>query len=63
MTPTDYHIVEAMIALGGSFVQHLGRAWRCADTDNQQRLKEAFPDVWEQYADLASLHPHRTSER
>jgi hypothetical protein len=63
MTPTDYQIVEAMIALGGSFVQHLGRAWRCADAHNRERLRNTFADYWETYKELATLQPHRTSER
>jgi hypothetical protein len=54
-TVTDDQIVEAMIVYGGSFVEKLGLAYRQADYINQGRLKRAFPDYWQQYADLASL--------
>ena len=50
--PTDFQITEAMLTFGGSFVQALARAWRCADRENQDRLHDAFPDVWADYRDL-----------
>ena len=46
----DFITTEAMIKKGGSFVRHLGKLWRLADTDNKDRLKKAFPEYWENYA-------------
>jgi hypothetical protein len=50
---TEHEIVAAMDAFGGSFARALAAAWRMADPDNQRRLKEAFPDLWAEYAELA----------
>ena len=52
---TDYDIIKAMIRYGGSFVSGLGRAAQCADEENLQRIKETWPEYWEQYSKLASL--------
>lgn len=52
---TDYDITGAMIVYGGSFVQALARAWRCADAANQAKLKAAFPEYWEQYRGIAQM--------
>jgi len=59
VTPDDFAITEAMIMYGGSFAQQLGKAWRCADETNQQRLKAAFGDCWEKYRELAKLKAQR----
>lgn len=50
---TDYDVIDAMLLLGGNFIQHLARAYRAADAENQHRLKAAFADEWRRYADLA----------
>jgi hypothetical protein len=49
----DWEIVEMMHRAGGSFVQALARCYQAADYINQQRLRDAFPEVWRQYRDLA----------
>jgi hypothetical protein len=49
-----------MIEYGGTFVERLGRAWIAADSDNQARLKAAFPEYWEEYAEIVRL---RADER
>jgi hypothetical protein len=49
----DYEIVQAMQTYGGSFVQALATAFQCADHQHQARLKAAFPELWQQYDDLA----------
>lgn len=43
----------AMQRRGGSFVQYLGRALAAADLENRERIKEAFPEYWEQYRAMA----------
>ena len=60
---TDYQIVETMITYGGSFAQKLGQAFRCADDRNRARLQAAFPDLWEQYKELAEMQEQRARER
>lgn len=61
-TPTDYQIVTAMLTYGGSFVKALAAAFRAADATNQARLKAAFPEIVEQYRELAQMQ-HARSER
>ena len=38
-----------MFNYGGSFVRALGEALAKADAINQQKIKDAFPEYWEQY--------------
>ena len=51
---TDDEIVDAMHAYGGSFERALARAWRCADESNQARIKATWPDLFEEYRELAA---------
>lgn len=51
----DFDITEAMLRMGGSFVQALAVAFRAADRANHARLKHAFPEYWTKYRDLARL--------
>lgn len=46
-------VIEAMETMGGGFVSRLAMAWMRADDDNHERLRSAFPEYWEQYAELA----------
>jgi hypothetical protein len=50
--PTDFEITEAMLIYGGGFVSALGALFRCADAENQQILKSAFPHYWMEYRAL-----------
>ena len=49
---TDVDIAAAMIDRGDNFAAALGRAWAVADRTNQERIKAAFPDLWDTYADV-----------
>lgn len=51
----DAKIADMMIAIGGSFVKALGRAFRLADPDNARRLTTAFPDYFEKYVALIDV--------
>ncbi len=42
-------VSENMQKFGGSFVQALGVALSKADSNNTHRIKNAFPDYWEEY--------------
>ena len=50
---TDYEIVNAMIKYGGGFVSDLGKLYYKADSNNQEKLKLAFPEYWKQYKNIA----------
>ena len=41
-----------MVANGGSFAASLARAFQVADVSNFRRLRAAFPDIWERYAQM-----------
>jgi len=42
-------VAHAMIKWGGSFVHALGFALQSADVLNRQKIKDAFPEEWEEY--------------
>ena len=42
-------IANAMINHGGSFVKKLGEALIYSDPINQRKIKDAFPEYWEEY--------------
>lgn len=50
---TDRQIVWAMQEYGGSFVSLLGKLFLKADSDNQARIKSAWPEYWKRYTDIA----------
>ena len=52
---TNFEIVEAMHAYGGSFAQAIASAFNRADAVNFERLKAAFPELWAEYKDMAEL--------
>jgi hypothetical protein len=52
---TDWTIVNAMVCYGGSFARTYAVCWQHADPSNQRRLREAFPELWAEYAALARM--------
>lgn len=42
-------IAHAMQRRGGSFVQALGKALDCADSQNIEKIKETWSDYWAEY--------------
>lgn len=50
---TDLDVLAQMRSMGGSFVQALANAFACADQSNRTRLKETFPEIWNQYKSYA----------
>ena len=46
-------IARAMIKYGGSFVSALGVALIGADVHNTYKIKNAFPEYWEKYSEIA----------
>lgn len=53
MTEEEYKIVTAMSVWGGGFVKGLANLMKLADHNNFKRLKNAFPEYWEQYSKMA----------
>ena len=53
MEASDWETTELMILFGGGFARALGHLFRLADPDNAQRLKAAFPELWEKYQRMA----------
>lgn len=49
----DFEVVEAMEKYGGSFVKALAECFHRADANNVEKLKNAFPEYWEQYEEMA----------
>ncbi len=49
----DTEVLWAMKKYGGDFVDALAEAGFRADSENLRRIKEAWPDVWKDYAALA----------
>jgi hypothetical protein len=49
----DVEITNAMARFGGSFAWAIAAAAQRADPTNLARLKAAFPELWNQYAELA----------
>jgi hypothetical protein len=53
MNDQDLKTIQTMIRFGGSFVSNLGKAALCADANNLQKIKDAFPEYWKQYTEMA----------
>lgn len=53
MNDQDIEVVEAMRRYGGGFVKALAEAVALADSVNLERIKNAFPEFWKGYRDLA----------
>lgn len=51
----EYDVIEAMHRYGGGFVQALAKCWWMADAENKARLRATFPEVFEQYTEMARL--------
>ena len=53
LTRTDDEILTAMESHGGSFVQSLAQCCRRAGAINLAKLRAAFPEYWNEYAEVA----------
>ena len=49
MNKTEFKVLENMEKYGGSFVKALAQCFHRADRINFEKLKNAFPEYWEQY--------------
>lgn len=50
----------SMRAYGGSFAQHIGQAAAVADSNNRQRLQDAFPELFEKYGPKSEFYKRYT---
>lgn len=53
--PTDYDVIQCMYRYGGGFVRTLAQLFEKGDPENQRRIKAAWPEYWQQYAEMV---PH-----
>lgn len=53
MADQDLKVIEAMEKYGGSFVVALAQAARRADSTNLQKIKDTWPEYWQQYTEMA----------
>ena len=49
MTDQECQVVDKMEKYGGSFVKALAAAFWRADRNNFDKLKNAFPEYWDEY--------------
>jgi len=49
MDDKEFEVVNKMKRFGGSFVKCLAECFYHADRPNIDKLKNAFPEYWEQY--------------
>ncbi len=53
MTHTDSETMQAMCQHGNNFEHNLSLAYSAGSDNQRDRLKAAFPDIWERYAAMA----------
>jgi hypothetical protein len=51
----EYLILAKMELYGGGFAKQLSIAYRLADADNRQIIRNSFVDYWMKYAELAEV--------
>ena len=56
MTTQDSRIIEAMSNYGGSFAKAIANAAKVADSENYNKLKQAFPELWERYESFVFIN-------
>ena len=56
MIDKDKYLPAAMLMdqMGGSFARYIAKAFFVADSNNTERLFNAFPELFERYAQLAA---------
>lgn len=59
-TQEDHDVLQAMLQYGGTFIQKLAQAALVADPTNLEKIKNAFPEYWTRYAQMAASLPKET---
>jgi len=52
-------VARSMIKWGGSFINALGFALTKADGINRQKIKDAFPEYWQNYLERSDAWEER----
>ena len=52
----DFRIIDAMSQYGGSFAKAIANAAKVADSENYNKLKQAFPELWERYESFVFIN-------
>jgi hypothetical protein len=52
MSDQDFETLQAMTKFGGGFVKALAQAAHHADSNNLERIKQAWPEYWKQYEEM-----------
>lgn len=64
MTDKDIWTLKAMTKYGGGFVHALAQAAYQADSNNLQRIKDAWPEYWKEYEEMGeSLAKHHDASK
>ena len=50
---TERDVARCMVEYGGSFISKLGAAALAADPVNLKKIRDAFPDYWANYLNMA----------
>ena len=61
-TISDLEVIKAMRKYGGSFCAALAEAAFHADDINLRKIKEAWPEYWQEYTMFAIAHERRKEE-
>lgn len=48
----SYLVSSAMLTYGGGFARALAAMIQIADLDNMQKIKDTWPEYWNQYLDM-----------
>jgi len=59
----QFKVLKAMETYGGSFVKALAEAFYHADPINFIKLKNAFPEYWEEYSRMAKIKNGKSTKR
>jgi len=62
MNDEDKYTIDRMTRHGGSFVTCLAQAARVADSDNLQRIKTEWPELWRKYGPWGIFAAREESE-
>ena len=56
-----YYVSLGMRKYGGSFIQYLGEALAHADIFNTKKIKETWPEYWQDYLEIGKRISQRAS--
>lgn len=59
----DYQTFRVMAKFGGSFARAIAEAAQRADPQNLARLKSAFPELIQEYGEMAELIEKRALDK